>query len=35
MAVTALDSLPEGRYGDIVREAVGRALLRSRDCVTG
>ena len=35
MAVTALDSLPEGRYGDIVREAVGRALLRSSDCVTG
>src|SRR5580704_585203 len=29
MAATALDSLPEGRYGDIVREAVGRALLRS------
>ena len=35
MAVTALDSLPEGRYGDIVRDAVGRALLRLSDCVTG
>ncbi len=29
MAAAAVDSLPDGRYGDVVREAVGRALIRS------
>jgi hypothetical protein len=32
MAATALDSLPEGPYGDMVREAVARALVRSSAC---
>jgi hypothetical protein len=35
MAAIAQDSLPEGRYGDVVREAIGKALLPSSDCVTG
>ena len=35
MASAAVVSFPDGRYGDIVREAVGRALLRSSHSETG
>jgi len=35
MAVTAWTPFLKGKYGDVVREAVGRALLRSTGFVTG